>query len=63
MFDLKRQGLPINRSNNGDYFDGTGINPDPSVLTLPAADPKFQMPIPQEELNANENIQPNPSNG
>lgn len=63
LFDLKRQGLPINRSDNGDYSDGTGINPDPSVLNLPAASPKFQMPIPQEEMNANENMQPNPSNG
>jgi len=63
MFDLKRQGLPINRSNNGDYSDGTGIKPDPSVLTLPASSPKFQMPIPQDEMNANPNMQPNPSNG
>ena len=63
MFDLKRQGLPINRSNNGDYSDGTGINPDASVLTLPASSDKFQMPVPQEEMNANPNMQPNPSNG
>ena len=63
LFDLKRQGLDINRSNNGDYADGTGINPPASVLNLPASDAKFQMPIPQEELNANPNIQPNPSNG
>jgi hypothetical protein len=63
LFDLKRQGLDISRSNSGDYSDGTGILPPASALTLPASDVKFQMPIPQEELNANPNIQPNPSNG
>lgn len=63
LFDLKRQNLPIVRTNAGDYADGTGIPPDPSVLVLPQTNVKFQMPIPQEELNANQNIQPNPSNG
>ena len=63
LFDLKRQGLDINRSNNGDYSDGTGVPPPAGALTLPASSPKFQMPIPQEELNANPNMQPNPSNG
>lgn len=62
LFDLKRQQLDINRSNNGDYADGTGINPPADILTLTASDPLFQMPIPQEELNVNPNMQPNPSN-
>lgn len=63
LFDLKRLGTPIQRTDAGDYADGTGVNPPAESLTLPASDAKFQMPIPQEEINANPNIQPNPSNG
>ena len=63
MFDLKRKGLPIQRSNNGDLADGTGRPPESDVLTLPASSPVWVMPIPQEELNANVNMEPNPSNG
>lgn len=63
LFDLKRKNLPIIRSNFGDYFDGNGVTPPAEALTLPSTSPKFEMPIPQEELNANSNMQPNPSNG
>ncbi|GCC52233.1 RagB/SusD family nutrient uptake outer membrane protein [Chryseotalea sanaruensis] len=63
LFDLKRQNLPITRSAFGDYSDGTGVSIPAESRTLPASSPMFQMPIPQEELNANENLQPNPSNG
>lgn len=63
MFDLKRKNMPISRSDNGDYADGSGVHPPTDVLTLPASSPLWEMPIPQEELNANPNMQPNPSNG
>ena len=63
LFDLKRKNLPIVRSAFGDYFDGTGNAVPPGSATLPVTSPKFQMPIPQEELNANPSMQPNPSNG
>ncbi len=61
-FDLKRKNLPIVRTDAGDEADGGGIAPPPNALTLPASSPLWQMPIPQAELNANPNMQPNPSN-
>jgi len=62
FFDLKRKNLPIQRSSFGDYADGSGVTPPSSVLTLPANSDLWEMPIPQAELNANQNMQPNPSN-
>lgn len=58
FFDLKRRGLGISRSNFGDYADGTGAGY--VVKTLAANDPKFQLPIPQTEINVNPNIVQNP---
>lgn len=60
FFDLKRKGLPITRAPFGDEADGGGVVPPAS--TLAANSPLWEMPIPQAELNANENMQPNPSN-
>ncbi|PHN03388.1 RagB/SusD family nutrient uptake outer membrane protein [Flavilitoribacter nigricans] len=60
FFDLKRQGLPVDRSNFGDLADGTGVTLPADALLLPADDPRFQLPIPQAELNANPNMQQNP---
>jgi len=58
FFDLKRLGVAITRSNNGDIIDGSGNRPQ--ELVLPAGDFRFQFPIPQAELNANANIEQNP---
>lgn len=58
FFTLKRLGLPIVRANFGDLADGTGQVPE--RLRLEAGDFRFQWPIPQGEINANDNIQQNP---
>ena len=58
FFDLKRWGLPIQRSNAGDVADGSGTPSD--VLTLPAGSNKFQLPMAQESLDVNPNLQQNP---
>lgn len=54
FFDLKRLGLPIVRTEHGDRVDGGGV----SAITkeVPAESPKFQLPIPQYEIDANKNI-------
>nr|WP_299344170.1 RagB/SusD family nutrient uptake outer membrane protein [Allomuricauda sp.] len=57
FFDLKRRGEAIQRSNNGDIIDGSGTPPE--ILTLPAGDDRFQFPIPQDEINANPNMEQN----
>jgi hypothetical protein len=57
FFDLKRRGESIVRSNNGDIIDGSGTPPE--VLTLPAGDFRFQLPIPLDEINANPNLAQN----
>ncbi|UCJ06994.1 RagB/SusD family nutrient uptake outer membrane protein [Chitinophaga pendula] len=58
FFDLKRKNLPINRPDFGDAFDGSGRQF--TNKQLPANSPKFQLPIPQEEINANPNTKQNP---
>ncbi len=58
FFDLKRRGLGVQRSTFGDYATGGGT-PAP-VLTLPAADTRFLLPIPQQELDINPNLKQNP---
>ncbi len=58
FFDLKRLNLPVIRSTAGDKSDGTGVNN--AMKTLPAGDPRFQLPLPQQEVNANPNIVQNP---
>lgn len=60
FFDLKRKGLGITRSNFGDEADGGGVKLPPSALEMPAGDNRFQMPIPQDEINANNNMVQNP---
>ncbi|MDX1829985.1 MAG: RagB/SusD family nutrient uptake outer membrane protein [Lutibacter sp.] len=58
FFDLKRWGQPVQRSNYGEFSDGSGT---PSLYqTLPADDYKFQLPIPQDEINVNPNVEQNP---
>lgn len=58
FFDLKRWGEAIARTNAGDVADGTGTPSD--VLNLPAGSNKFQLPMAQESLDANPNLQQNP---
>ncbi|MFT4831451.1 MAG: hypothetical protein ACI815_001099 [Psychroserpens sp.] len=58
FFDLKRRGEAVSRSNNGDIIDGSGTAPE--ILTLPAGDNRFQLPIPLAEINANSNLSQNP---
>ncbi|MDR6560561.1 MULTISPECIES: RagB/SusD family nutrient uptake outer membrane protein [unclassified Arcicella] len=58
FFDIKRKGLAIVRSNWGDRFDGTGTTY--GFKTLAAGDPKFQLPIPTNEIRTNANVVQNP---
>lgn len=60
FFDLKRLNLPVERSNNGDFFDGTGTPPQSNLLNLPAGNFRFQMAIPQRERNIFPELQQNP---
>lgn len=61
FFDLKRLGLPIQRSaTEGDAADCTGVPAPASARTLAATDYRFQLPIPQSEITANPNIVQNP---
>lgn len=55
FFDLKRLNVDITRSAFGDASDGTGTSLPANVRTLPVGDFRFQLPIPQAELNANDN--------
>ena len=57
FFDLKRKGLPINRSSAGDEADGNGIPAE--FMTLPAGDHRFNMAIGDGERNANPNMEQN----
>ncbi len=58
FFDIKRNGLPITRSTFGDIADGTGTPAE--IMTIPAGDPRFQLPIPIDQTNANPNFAQNP---
>ena len=56
--DLKRFGLPVERSTFGHLFDGSGV---PAVnLTLPAGDHRFNLPISIDEINLNPNMVQSP---
>lgn len=61
FFDLKRLNLPVSRNPNyGDKADGSGNKFPSYALTLPAGDYRFQLPIPQTEINVNPNFKQNP---
>lgn len=62
LWDLKRKGLGFTRVPVVHPTEGTITNPGPSQsqLSVTAADLRWQWPIPDEELKANENITPNP---
>ncbi len=57
FFDLKRKGLPIQRSDFGDQADGNGQQAE--FKTLAAGDHRFNMAIGEGEINANPVIQQN----
>ena len=56
--DIKRKGLPVQRSSFGHYSDGSGI--PANFLTLPAGDHHFNLPIAVSELNLNPNMVQSP---
>jgi len=58
FFDLKRRAESVMRSTSGDLFDGSGTSPD--FPALDADNFRFQLPIPIDEINANQNIVQNP---
>ena len=58
FYDIKRLGIALQRSPYGDYADGTGF---PAIVqTIPAKSSKFELPLPQSEINVNPNITQNP---
>ena len=60
FFTLKRLGMPIERSNFGPYFDGSGNPVQATAKILPADSHKWQWPIPQAAIQVNTNIVQNP---
>lgn len=58
FFDLKRWGLSVNRTNAGDQADGSGTPSD--VLNLASGSTLFQLPMSQQSLDVNPNLQQNP---
>lgn len=56
--DLKRMGLPVERSTFGHLSDGSGL--PATYLTLPAGDHRFNLPISLDELNTNPNMVQSP---
>ena len=59
FFDMKRLNKPIKRSSTEGEFDDGGGTPT-SFTELPASSPKFQLPIPQNEINIFPDFQQNP---
>lgn len=61
FFTLKRLALPVVRpANIGDYANGGGEVPVASALNLPVGDFKWQLPIPQYQIDVNANLEQNP---
>lgn len=62
LWDLKRKGLGFTRVPVVHPIYGTVTNPGPSQseLSVTPSDTRWQWPIPDEELKANDNITPNP---
>jgi len=61
FFTLKRLGLEMSRNaTEGDYANGGGTKVEASALTIPAGSFKWQLPIPQSEIDLNSNLKQNP---
>lgn len=61
FFDLKRLNLPVVRDAiDGDKADGSGTKFPSFAVTLPVDDHRFELPIPQTEINVNPNMKQNP---
>ncbi|RTY80541.1 RagB/SusD family nutrient uptake outer membrane protein [Flavobacterium sp. GSP27] len=61
FFTLKRLGLGMVRNSvEGDYASGAGTKVETSALTIPAGNFKWQLPIPQSQIDLNSNLQQNP---
>lgn len=58
FFTLKRLGMDLSRTNDGDYADGTGT--PALVQSYPASGFRWQAPIPQGAIDANPGIGQNP---
>lgn len=54
FFELKRNGWDMIRDERGDNADGAGT--PPAVQNVPATSPYYVLPIPQSEMDANENM-------
>lgn len=54
FFELKRNGWDMIRDERGDNADGSGTAP--AVQNMPATSPYYVLPIPQSEMDANENM-------
>lgn len=60
FFTLKRLGLDMTRNSvEGDKADGTGTKVEASALTMPASSHKWQLPIPQTQIDLNSNLKQN----
>ncbi len=61
LFDLKRLGLPVHRSEtDGDRADGSGFPAPASARELEPNDHKFTLPVPTSEIQANPNFTQSP---
>lgn len=57
-FTLKRLGMDLQRTNDGDLADGSGT---PAIVqSYPAGGDRWQAPIPQGAIDANPDIEQNP---
>jgi hypothetical protein len=61
FFTLKRLGAAMVRNAvEGDYADGAGTKVETSALTIPAGNFKWQLPVPQSQIDLNSNLVQNP---
>jgi hypothetical protein len=61
FFTLKRLGLDMTRNAvDGDKADGSGQKVEAASLSIPAGNFKWQLPIPQSQIDLNSNLKQNP---